>query len=80
MGGGGVKPPEPLRKKNNFSMIFKNCPEPNETQEKLIKKLHVTYYVQCWKILIEQKKVMKKFCKVSENIIFSNLNLTEIFK
>ena len=38
--GGGIKHPEPLRKKNSFfSMIKKKCPESHNTRKNVKKKL-----------------------------------------
>ena len=37
-GGGGVKPPEPLRK-NHFYDLITNDQKTHETQEKLIKRI-----------------------------------------
>ena len=50
--GGRVKPPEPLKKKHFFSMIF--IKEPHETQEKIRRKTFA-FYVQCWSKLINRK-------------------------
>ena len=62
-------------------MIKKKLPEPHETQEKLIKKIHVMF--NAGQYIDQQKKDMNNFYinnfSVSENIIFSNLDLTEIF-
>ena len=67
-----VKTPHTTKHKRFFLLWFKkNWPEPHETQE--LKRLHV----MCWSILIN-RKVINSCCYVSENIIFSNLNLTDI--
>ena len=52
-GGGGVIPPEPLRRKTLIQVL-----EPHETQEKLTKKMP---YVQCWSKSII-RKMFDNFC------------------
>ena len=56
-------------------MILKKLPEPHETQELTNKNCMLCSVL----VNIDQqneKKVIHNFCYVSENIIFSNLNLT----
>ena len=81
-----VGPPEPLRrkkhfrttkkKKNTLSLWFKlNLPEPPETQEKLIKQ-KVIFSAGKYR---PTEKFMKILFEVSENIIYSNLNMTAFY-
>ena len=58
--GGRVKPPEPLKKKHFFSMIFIKCTEPLETQEKIRKK-NICLLCPVLVKIDQPKNVMKKF-------------------
>ena len=73
--GAGGKTSWATKKKHSILWFEKNLPEPHETQGKLIKQM--SCYVQCWSISINRKSLGIIF--ESENIIFPNLNLTEIF-
>ena len=67
-GGGGVGA-EPLRK-NPIFYDLKKIPEPQKNCITCLVLVNID----------QQKKVMKHFCEVSDNTIYSNFNLTEWFE